>query len=45
MRRAYTAYVDEPTLAQMRARGEDPMENFARSLKADAAVDRELSAA
>ena len=34
----YTAYVDEPSLAQMRARGEDPMENFARSLKADAAV-------
>jgi 5-methyltetrahydropteroyltriglutamate--homocysteine methyltransferase len=34
----YTAYVDEPSLAQMRARGEDPMENFSRSLKADAAV-------
>ena len=34
----YTAYVDEPSLAQMRARGEDPKENFARSLKADAAV-------
>jgi methionine synthase II (cobalamin-independent) len=34
----YTAYVDEPSLAQMWARGEDPMENFARSLKADAAV-------
>jgi len=34
----YTAYVDEPSLAQMRARGEDPTENFARSLKADAAV-------
>ncbi|HTS41124.1 MAG TPA: 5-methyltetrahydropteroyltriglutamate--homocysteine S-methyltransferase [Xanthobacteraceae bacterium] len=34
----YTAYVDEPSLAQMRARGEDPEENFARSLKADAAV-------
>ena len=33
----YTAYVDEPSLAQMRARGEDPEENFARSLKADAA--------
>ena len=31
----YTAYVDEPTLAQMRSRGEDPKENFARSLKAD----------
>ncbi len=34
----YTAYVDEPSLAQMRARGEDPMDNFSRSLKADAAV-------
>ena len=34
----YTAYVDEPTLNQMRARGEDPMENFSRSLKADAAL-------
>ncbi|HYT47674.1 MAG TPA: cobalamin-independent methionine synthase II family protein [Burkholderiales bacterium] len=34
----YTAYVDEPSLAAMRARGEDPMENFSRSLKADAAV-------
>ena len=34
----YTAYVDEPSLAAMRARGEDPLENFARSLRADAAV-------
>ena len=34
----YTAYVDEPTLAQMRSRGEDPAENFSRSLKADAAL-------
>ena len=34
----YTAYVDEPSLDQMRARGEDPIENFSRSLKADAAV-------
>jgi 5-methyltetrahydropteroyltriglutamate--homocysteine methyltransferase len=31
----YTAYVDEPTMAQMRARGEDPQENFSRSIKAD----------
>jgi 5-methyltetrahydropteroyltriglutamate--homocysteine methyltransferase len=38
----YTAYVDEPSLAAMRARGEDPMENFARSLRADAAVAREF---
>ncbi len=34
----YTAYVDEPSLAAMRARGEDPWQNFARSLKADAAL-------
>jgi 5-methyltetrahydropteroyltriglutamate--homocysteine methyltransferase len=34
----YTAYVDEPSLAAMRGRGEDPQENFARSLRADAAV-------
>jgi 5-methyltetrahydropteroyltriglutamate--homocysteine methyltransferase len=34
----YTAYVDEPSLAAMRARGEDPDENFSRSLKADARV-------
>jgi 5-methyltetrahydropteroyltriglutamate--homocysteine methyltransferase len=34
----FTAYVDEPTMAQMRARGEDPMKNFARSLQAEAAV-------
>jgi len=34
----YTAYVDPPSLEAMRGRGEDPMENFARSLKADNAV-------
>ncbi len=34
----YTAYVDGPTLQQMGDRGEDPAENFSRSLKADAAV-------
>jgi 5-methyltetrahydropteroyltriglutamate--homocysteine methyltransferase len=34
----YTAYVDEPSLKQMRDRGESPEENFSRSLKADAAV-------
>ena len=34
----FTAYVDEPTMAQMRKRGEDPMQNFARSLKAESAV-------
>ncbi len=31
----YTAYVDPPSLQAMRGRGEDPMENFGRSLKAD----------
>lgn len=34
----FTAYVDAPSMAEMRARGEDPMANFARSLKAEAAV-------
>ncbi|MGA7787708.1 MAG: hypothetical protein WCA56_06040, partial [Xanthobacteraceae bacterium] len=34
----FTAYVDPPSLAEMRARGEDPMQNFARALKAEAAV-------
>ena len=31
----YTAYVDPPSLQAMRDRGEDPEENFSRSLKAD----------
>ena len=31
----YTAYVDEPSLEAMRVRGEDPLANFKRSLKAD----------
>ncbi len=31
----YTAYVDPPSLEAMRQRGEDPEENFSRSLKAD----------
>jgi 5-methyltetrahydropteroyltriglutamate--homocysteine methyltransferase len=31
----YTAYVDGPSLDAMRARGEDPISNFRRSLKAD----------
>ena len=34
----YTAYVDEPSLGAMRARGEDPEENLARSIRADAAI-------
>jgi len=32
----YTAYVDEPSLDAMRTRGEEPMENFSRSLRANA---------
>ncbi|MBW8907181.1 MAG: cobalamin-independent methionine synthase II family protein [Betaproteobacteria bacterium] len=32
----YTAYVDEPSMEAMRKRGEDPMQNFARSLRANA---------
>jgi 5-methyltetrahydropteroyltriglutamate--homocysteine methyltransferase len=31
----YTAYVDPPSLQAMRDRGEDPKENFRRSLRAD----------
>jgi 5-methyltetrahydropteroyltriglutamate--homocysteine methyltransferase len=31
----YTAYVDPPSLEAMRARGEDPKQNFSRSLAAD----------
>jgi 5-methyltetrahydropteroyltriglutamate--homocysteine methyltransferase len=34
----FTAYADPPSLSQMRSRGEDPERNFARSLKAEAAV-------
>ena len=34
----FTAYIDPPSLEQMRKRGEDPMHNFSRSLKAEAAV-------
>jgi 5-methyltetrahydropteroyltriglutamate--homocysteine methyltransferase len=32
----FTAYVDEPSMAEMRSRGEDPMQNFSRSIKAEA---------
>ena len=32
----YTAYVDEPSLAAMRKRGEDPQANLSRSLRANA---------
>jgi 5-methyltetrahydropteroyltriglutamate--homocysteine methyltransferase len=34
----YTAYVDTPSLNTMRGRGEDPIANFSRSIKADNAV-------
>ena len=34
----YTAYVDEPSLAAMRSRGEDPAENLSRSLRANARI-------
>jgi 5-methyltetrahydropteroyltriglutamate--homocysteine methyltransferase len=34
----YTAYVDPPSMEAMRKRGEDPMANFERSLKADAQI-------
>jgi 5-methyltetrahydropteroyltriglutamate--homocysteine methyltransferase len=35
---SYTAYVDPPSLEQMRARGEDPDANLERSIEADNAV-------
>lgn len=38
----FTAYVDKPTMEQMKARGEDPMENFSRSLKAESRVVENL---
>ncbi|MPZ39189.1 MAG: methionine synthase [Rhizobiales bacterium] len=38
----FTAYVDKPTMEQMKARGEDPMENFSRSLKAESKVVENL---
>jgi 5-methyltetrahydropteroyltriglutamate--homocysteine methyltransferase len=34
----YTAYVDDTLLGKMRARGEDPARNLARSIAADNAV-------
>jgi len=37
---SYTAYVDPPSLEAMRQRGEDPLENFSRSLGADNEVIR-----
>jgi 5-methyltetrahydropteroyltriglutamate--homocysteine methyltransferase len=34
----YTAYVDQPSLDEMRARGEDPLQNLTRSIAADNAL-------
>src|SRR5262245_11797131 len=39
----YTAYVDPASLAAMRRRGEDPEQNFSRSLRADNEVIRALA--
>lgn len=39
----YTAYVDPPSIEAMRARGEHPPENFARSIKANAAIAKGFS--
>jgi 5-methyltetrahydropteroyltriglutamate--homocysteine methyltransferase len=36
----YTAFVDDDTLAAMRSRGEDPMKNLERSMRADNGVVR-----
>jgi 5-methyltetrahydropteroyltriglutamate--homocysteine methyltransferase len=38
----YTAFVDDDTLAAMRGRGEDPMKNLERSMRADNAVVRDF---
>jgi 5-methyltetrahydropteroyltriglutamate--homocysteine methyltransferase len=38
----YTAFVDDDTLAAMRARGEDPMQNLERSMRADNGVVRDF---
>ncbi|HLQ35547.1 MAG TPA: methionine synthase [Chloroflexota bacterium] len=35
---SYTAYVDQPSLDQMRSRGEDPARNLERSIDADNAI-------
>ena len=36
----YTAYVDQPSMDAMKKRGEEPMENFSRSLRANAELVR-----
>lgn len=39
---SFTGYVDPPTLARMRARGEDPLANLRRAIAADNKVIEEL---
>ncbi|MGH7845468.1 MAG: cobalamin-independent methionine synthase II family protein [Candidatus Binatia bacterium] len=41
----YTAYVDPPSLEAMRKRGEDPSQNFSRSLQADNEIIRGFAGA
>jgi 5-methyltetrahydropteroyltriglutamate--homocysteine methyltransferase len=38
----FTAYVDGPSIDQMRSRGEDPAKNFARSIRAESQVVQNL---
>ena len=38
----FTAYVDGPSMDQMRSRGEDPAKNFARSIRAESQVVQNL---
>jgi 5-methyltetrahydropteroyltriglutamate--homocysteine methyltransferase len=38
----FTAYVDGPSMDQMRSRGEDPARNFARSIRAESQVVQSL---
>jgi 5-methyltetrahydropteroyltriglutamate--homocysteine methyltransferase len=39
---SYTGYVDPPTLARMRAGGEDPLRSLARAIEADNAILRDV---
>ena len=38
----FTAYVDGPSMDQMRSRGEDPTRNFARSIRAESQIVQSL---
>jgi 5-methyltetrahydropteroyltriglutamate--homocysteine methyltransferase len=40
----FTAYVDGPSMDQMRSRGEDPTKNFARSIRAESQLVQSLGA-